>query len=91
MIPVTRYANREGVDLAYKVFGEGDRDIVLVFAFISNVDVFCELPEHLEFIERLRGVGARVILFDKRGTGLSDRGGLDASVEDHADEHGRDA
>ena len=86
MIPVTRYANREGVDLAYKVFGEGDRDIVLVFAFISNVDVFCELPEHLEFIERLRGVGARVILFDKRGTGLSDRGGLDASVEDHADD-----
>ncbi|RXZ47030.1 adenylate/guanylate cyclase domain-containing protein [Agromyces binzhouensis] len=86
MIPATRYAGRNGVDLAYKVFGEGDRDIVLAFAFISNVDVFCELPEHLEFIERLRGLGARVILFDKRGTGLSDRGGLDASVEDHADD-----
>ena len=48
MIPPTRYADRDGVDLAYKVFGEGDRDIVLVFAFISNVDVFCELPEHLD-------------------------------------------
>lgn len=86
MIPPTRYADRDGVDLAYKVFGEGDRDIVLGFAFISNVDVFCELPEHLEFIERLQALGARVILFDKRGTGLSDRGGLDASVEDHADD-----
>lgn len=86
MIPATRYASRNGVDLAYKVFGEGDRDIVLAFAFISNVDVFCELPEHLEFIERLRGLDARVILFDKRGTGLSDRGGLDATVEDHADD-----
>ncbi|MEI5584534.1 MULTISPECIES: adenylate/guanylate cyclase domain-containing protein [unclassified Agromyces] len=86
MIPPTRYAVRDGVDLAYKVFGEGDRDIVLVFAFISNVDVFCELPEHLEFIERLQALDARVILFDKRGTGLSDRGGLDASVEDHADD-----
>lgn len=86
MIPVTRYTDRDGVDLAYKVFGEGDRDIVLVFAFISNVDVFCELPEHLEFIERLQALDARVILFDKRGTGLSDRGGLDATVEDHADD-----
>ncbi|GAA1056141.1 lignin peroxidase LipJ [Agromyces luteolus] len=86
MIPATRYAARNGVDLAYKVFGEGDRDIVLAFAFISNVDVFCELPEHLEFLERLEGLGARVILFDKRGTGLSDRGGLDATVEDHADD-----
>lgn len=86
MIPVTRYADRDGVDLAYKAFGEGERDLVLVFAFISNVDVFCELPEHLEFIERLQGLDARVILFDKRGTGLSDRGGLDASVEDHADD-----
>ncbi|GAA2046100.1 alpha/beta fold hydrolase [Agromyces tropicus] len=86
MIPATRYAGRTGVDLAYKAFGEGDRDIVLAFAFISNVDVFCELPEHLEFIERLQGLGARVILFDKRGTGLSDRGGLDAGIEDHADD-----
>ena len=40
MIPVTRYAQRAGADLAYKAFGEGERDIVLVFAFISNVDVF---------------------------------------------------
>ncbi|WP_438856459.1 adenylate/guanylate cyclase domain-containing protein [Agromyces sp. M3QZ16-3] len=86
MIPATRYAVRDGVDLAYKVFGEGERDIVLAFAFISNVDVFCELPEHLEFIERLQALGARVILFDKRGTGLSDRGGLDATVEDRADD-----
>ncbi|WP_400995945.1 alpha/beta fold hydrolase [Agromyces sp. GXQ0307] len=86
MIPATRYASRKGADLAYKVFGEGERDIVLAFAFISNVDVFCELPEHLEFIERLRALGARVILFDKRGTGLSDRGGLDATVEDRADD-----
>ncbi|MGR2753629.1 alpha/beta fold hydrolase [Agromyces arachidis] len=86
MIPVTRYAERDGVDLAYKVFGEGDRDIVLVFAFISNVDVFCELPEHLEFIERLRALDARVILYDKRGTGLSDRVPGTGSIESDADD-----
>jgi class 3 adenylate cyclase len=86
MIPPTRYAGREGVDLAYKVFGEGSRDIVLAFAFVSNVEVFCELAEHLDFIERLRALGARVILFDKRGTGLSERGVGDSTIEEHADD-----
>jgi alpha-beta hydrolase superfamily lysophospholipase len=73
MIPITRYASRDGVDLAYKVFGDGPRDVVLAFAFVSNVEVFCELAEHLEFVDRLQALGARVIMFDKRGTGLSDR------------------
>ena len=42
------------------------------FSFASNIDVFFELSENVEFIERLMKLG-RVILFDKRGTGLSDR------------------
>ena len=86
MIPDTRYASRDGVDLAYKVFGDGPRDIVLAFAFVSNVEVFCELAEHLDFIERLRALSARVIIFDKRGTGLSERGVDDTTIEEHADD-----
>jgi class 3 adenylate cyclase/alpha-beta hydrolase superfamily lysophospholipase len=86
MIPITRYASRDGVDLAYKVFGDGPRDVVLAFAFVSNVEVFCELAEHLEFVDRLQALGARVIMFDKRGTGLSDRSASGATIEEHADD-----
>ncbi|WP_353826840.1 alpha/beta fold hydrolase [Agromyces sp. SYSU T0242] len=86
MIPPTRFASRDGVDLAYKTFGSGTRDILLAFAFVSNVDVFCELAEHLEFIERLEALDARVILFDKRGTGLSGRVGGETSVDVRADD-----
>ncbi|MFE5671254.1 alpha/beta fold hydrolase [Agromyces sp. NPDC056523] len=85
MIPPTRYAHRDGVDLAYKVFGDGERDIVISFAFISHVDVFCELAEHMEFIERLMALG-RVVIFDKRGTGLSDRTSGLSTIEQHADD-----
>lgn len=54
MIPDTRYASRGGVDLARKVFGDGPRDIVRAFASVSNVEVFCELAEPPDFVERRR-------------------------------------
>ena len=72
MIPPTLYAQSCGVDIAYKVLGDGPRDIVMSPAFASHLDAFWELPENAEFLERLSGLG-RLILFDKRGTGLSDR------------------
>ena len=72
MIPETLYAQSNGADIAYRVLGEGPRDIVLSMGFMSHLDLYWELPENVEFLEHLTELG-RVIIFDKRGTGLSDR------------------
>ena len=55
------------------------------FSFASNIDVFFEFSENVEFIERLMKLG-RVILFDKRGTGLSDRSADLVTVEQRSDD-----
>jgi pimeloyl-ACP methyl ester carboxylesterase len=70
--PETRYARSGDVNIAYQVFGEGPRDFVMVPGWVSNVEVFWEDPPMARFLERLASF-SRVILFDKRGTGLSDR------------------
>jgi pimeloyl-ACP methyl ester carboxylesterase len=72
MKPETRYARSGDVNIAYQVFGEGPRHLVLVPGWVSNVEVFWDDPAMARFLERLASF-ARVILFDKRGTGLSDR------------------
>ncbi len=71
-IPETRYANASGVQIAYQVFGAGPVDVVLVPGFVSHVEIAWEEPMLARFLTRLSGF-ARVIFFDKRGTGLSDR------------------
>jgi pimeloyl-ACP methyl ester carboxylesterase len=68
----TRYARSSDVHIAYQVVGDGPRDLVLVPGWISNIEVFWEEPSVARFFERLASF-ARLILFDKRGTGLSDR------------------
>lgn len=85
MIPGTSYVRSGEADIAYKVCGEGERDLAISFSFASNIDVFFELSENVEFIERLMKLG-RVILFDKRGTGLSDRSTGLVSVEQRSDD-----
>jgi class 3 adenylate cyclase/pimeloyl-ACP methyl ester carboxylesterase len=65
--------------------GDGPRDIVLTFAVLSNLDVFWELPENAEFMEELARLG-RVIVFDRRGAGLSDRQLEDLSAEQRSDD-----
>lgn len=71
--PETRYAvTEDGVHIAYQVFGAGDVDVVLVPGFISHVELQWDWPEVAAFLRRL-GAACRVITFDKRGTGLSDR------------------
>src|SRR6185369_16922589 len=65
------------VNLAYQVIGDGPPDLVLVPGWVSNVECFWEEPRVSRFLRRLAGIG-RLILFDKRGTGLSDRVRLDA-------------
>jgi pimeloyl-ACP methyl ester carboxylesterase len=72
MRPETRYARSGDVNIAYQVVGEGSRDLVLVPGWLSNVEVFWEEPTVVHFFERLASF-VRLILFDKRGTGLSDR------------------
>jgi pimeloyl-ACP methyl ester carboxylesterase len=72
MLPETRYAKSGGVNIAYQVVGSGPRDLVLVPGWVSNLDVFWEEPTLSRMLQRL-ATFTRLILFDKRGTGLSDR------------------
>src|SRR4051794_39894174 len=67
----TRYARNGEVSLAYEVFGEGDRDILVTFGWVGSFQSAWENAEHARWLERLGSLG-RVILWDKRGTGLSD-------------------
>jgi pimeloyl-ACP methyl ester carboxylesterase len=70
--PDTRYARSGDVNIAYQVVGEGPPDLVYVPGWISNVDLNWEEPGYARFLGRLASF-ARLIVFDKRGTGLSDR------------------
>lgn len=68
-----RYARSGDVNIAYDVVGDGPFDLVVVHGFFSHLEIDLELPAFAHFHERLASF-ARVIRFDKRGTGLSDRG-----------------
>jgi pimeloyl-ACP methyl ester carboxylesterase/class 3 adenylate cyclase len=70
--PTTRYAKSGGVSIAYQLVGDGPRDLVYVPGWVSNIECFWEEPGSARFFERLASF-SRLILFDKRGTGLSDR------------------
>ena len=70
--PTTGYARSGDVDIAYQVIGEGSIDLVFVMGWVSHLDWFWEEPGFARFLRRLASF-ARLILFDKRGTGLSDR------------------
>ena len=72
MGPETQYARSGDVNIAYQVTGEGPRDLVYVPGWVSNVEMMWEQAPLARFLERLASF-SRLILFDKRGTGLSDR------------------
>ena len=72
-VPETRFTRADDVDIAYQVVGPASRlDVVFVPGWVSHLEVMWELPEFARFLDRLASMG-RLILFDKRGTGLSDR------------------
>ena len=71
-VPETRYTRCGTINIAYQVFGEGPVDLVLVPGWVSNLDMMWEEPRLASWLRQL-GSFARVMLFDKRGTGLSDR------------------
>ena len=72
MVPDTQFAEIDGVNIAYQVFGDGPVDLVFIHGMFSNLDILWEEPRVARFLLSL-GRLARVILFDRRGTGLSDR------------------
>ena len=72
-VPETRYARSGDVHIAYQVVGDGPIDLVLVPGFVSNVEAMWTSPLRARFVERLASF-CRLIVFDKRGTGMSDRG-----------------
>jgi len=69
-----RYARSGDVHIAYRVFGEGPRDLVLIPGTLSHAELFWELPINQYLLKRFTAF-ARVIVFDKHGQGLSDRAG----------------
>jgi class 3 adenylate cyclase len=69
--PGTRYAKSGGLNIAYQVVGEGPVDLVYVPGWVSHVELAWELPDLVAGFERL-ATFSRLILFDKRGTGMSD-------------------
>lgn len=69
--PETRFVNSGGLNIAYQVFGDGPIDLVVVPGFVSNVDIQWGDPGIARFNERLASF-ARVTMYDKAGTGLSD-------------------
>jgi class 3 adenylate cyclase len=83
--PETRYAKSGDVRIAYQVVGSGPFDLVLVPGFVSNIDLFWDMPEWAHFFSRLAAF-SRLILFDKRGTGLSDRVAGVAHLEERMDD-----
>ncbi|HVH75611.1 MAG TPA: adenylate/guanylate cyclase domain-containing protein [Stellaceae bacterium] len=83
--PETRYARSGDVRIAYQVVGNGPFDLVVVPGFVSNLDLSWEMPEFANFYSRLAGF-SRLILFDKRGTGLSDRNVGIATLEERMDD-----
>src|SRR5918999_1605358 len=76
MRPETRYAKSGDVNIAYQVVGDGPLDLVYVPGWISNVELMWEEPAHAQLLGRLASF-SRLILFDNRGTGLSDPVPLD--------------
>ena len=69
--PQTHYAKAPGGDVAYQVVGDGPMDLVMVPGWFSHIDMQWDDPKWRAFIGELASF-ARVILYDKRGTGLSD-------------------
>ena len=84
-LPVTRYALSGDVSIAYQVMGDGPFDIIMVPGLVSHVEFAHEAPGYTAFLRRLAAF-ARVITFDKRGQGLSDRISGAPSLEDRMDD-----
>lgn len=80
--PEMRYTRNGDISLAYWVMGEGAFDLVVIPGFISHFELAMEDPLVARFVNRLASF-CRLVFFDKRGTGLSDRGVAPVTLEDY--------
>ncbi len=85
MKPETRYTKRADISIAYQIIGDGPTDIVYVPGWVSNIDILWEDPKIANFLIKLSEF-SRLILFDKRGTGLSDKVDALCSLEERMDD-----
>jgi class 3 adenylate cyclase len=85
MHPETRYVKSGDVHIAYQVIGSGPIDLVFVPGFVSHLELLWEDPDQARFYKRLSSF-CRLILFDKRGTGMSDRVTAIAGLEQRMDD-----
>ncbi len=83
--PETRYARSGDVNIAYQVIGGGRLDLILALGFATHVEVLWELPAYAHLVER-RAPFPRVIVFEKRGMGLSDRPSVLTTFEEQLDD-----
>jgi len=84
-LPETRYTQSGEVGIAYQVLGEGELDLVLAFPWVSHLDLQWENPMQAHFMRRLARF-ARLIVFDRRGVGLSDPVDGAATLEERLDD-----
>jgi class 3 adenylate cyclase len=84
-VPETRYAISGDVSVAYQVVGDGAFDVVYAPPFVSHVELAWEVPSLAAYFRRLASF-SRLILFDKRGTGMSDRVGSLPTLETRMDD-----
>lgn len=85
MEPTTRYAKSGDVSIAYQVIGDGPIDLLIVPGFVSHLEQAWEDPAYARFMRHLSSF-SRLIMFDKRGTGLSDRIGNIPTLEERVDD-----
>jgi pimeloyl-ACP methyl ester carboxylesterase len=85
MRPLTGYARSGDISIAYQVTGEGPVDLVWTPGTVSHLDIDWEWPPRARFLEQLASF-CRLIRFDKRGTGLSDRPTKAATLEERTDD-----
>ncbi len=83
MAPVTHYTRSDDASIAFQVVGEGKLDLVFMTGWISQIEQLWESPALRRLLERL-SIFSRLILFDRRGTGLSDSAGQPCTLEQEA-------
>lgn len=83
--PETQFARAGDVSIAYQVVGDGDIDLVLVPQWLSNIEQYWDHSASAHFLRRL-GAFSRLIMFDKRGTGLSDPAPATQTLEERMDD-----
>jgi pimeloyl-ACP methyl ester carboxylesterase/AraC-like DNA-binding protein len=85
MKPITKYTKNGNINIAYQVVGEGPVDLIYIPGWVSNIDMMWVDSKIAECLTRLAGF-SRLILFDKRGTGLSDRVNPTCTLDERMDD-----